>query len=490
MAVTKLMNIKSSSHGKYRHLYNSINYILNPEKTDGGVLIGGNAGSEVQEIYQTFLNTKQDWDKTEGRQGYHFVISWKPGEIKEELAQTITNEFCETYLGDHYDFVYAIHNDQGHMHAHIVFNSVDRMTGYKYRYEKGDWEKYIQPVTDKICEKHGISRLEYDKDNRVGKSYAERYAEKEGKLTWSKIIRSDIDYMISCSDNWQDFLQQMKSIGYTFPRSGVKKGVGEYLTFSAPGGHRKRSDRLGQGYRVAEIKERIMKKEKIADYPQAFYSVPVKTYRSSKLKNKGNLSNYQIKFVKNYLRSSTYYQRKNPYSVNQFVVRKNLFQIEQLRRDCVYLLRNNIRNHSELDTRYRIISEAEKDYRKGMDSVKLLSEDEVYKEYVDLQKKIKKSRELPDDEFEKIQDRLEALEKDLPLGVSEKYQESMKKTDMIGQIRQEKRIIRHIKRTTDVDRMRMVKPSTEARKRISPKKPAGELNKANVLKKTVDHKRI
>ena len=41
MAVTKLMNIKSSPHGVGRHLYNSIRYIINPEKTKDGLLVGG-----------------------------------------------------------------------------------------------------------------------------------------------------------------------------------------------------------------------------------------------------------------------------------------------------------------------------------------------------------------------------------------------------------------------------------------------------------------
>ena len=75
------------------------------------------------------------------------------------------NDFCEEYLGEDYDYVFSIHTDQKHMHGHIVFNSVNRMSGYKYRYEKKDWEKYIQPLTDRICEKYGLPPLAYDKNN-------------------------------------------------------------------------------------------------------------------------------------------------------------------------------------------------------------------------------------------------------------------------------------------------------------------------------------
>ena len=71
------------------------------------------------------------------------------------------------------------------------------MSGYKYRYENGDWEKYIQPITNKICEKYGLPPLEFDAETRKGKSYAQWQADKKGAPTWKKIIRADIDYIIS-----------------------------------------------------------------------------------------------------------------------------------------------------------------------------------------------------------------------------------------------------------------------------------------------------
>ena len=84
------------------------------------------------------------------------------GEASEETAYQVIKEFCEEYLGDDFDYVFSIHNDQKHMHGHIVFNSVNRMSGYKYRYENGDWEKFIQPITDRICERHGLPPLEFE----------------------------------------------------------------------------------------------------------------------------------------------------------------------------------------------------------------------------------------------------------------------------------------------------------------------------------------
>lgn len=72
--------------GGSRHLNNSIQYIMNPKKTEDGKLIGGNAGMTPKEVYQTMMDTKSDWEKLDGRQGYHYVISFKPGEASEETA--------------------------------------------------------------------------------------------------------------------------------------------------------------------------------------------------------------------------------------------------------------------------------------------------------------------------------------------------------------------------------------------------------------------
>lgn len=67
--------------------------------------MGGNAGYDSGEILKTFLDTKELFGKKNGRQGYHFVISFAPGEVTADEAYQITREFCEKYLGDSYDHV-------------------------------------------------------------------------------------------------------------------------------------------------------------------------------------------------------------------------------------------------------------------------------------------------------------------------------------------------------------------------------------------------
>ena len=65
MAITKLSNIGTPQGGGAAHLKNCISYILNSDKTEG--LVGGNAGTTPQEVYQVMMDTKQEWEKENNR---------------------------------------------------------------------------------------------------------------------------------------------------------------------------------------------------------------------------------------------------------------------------------------------------------------------------------------------------------------------------------------------------------------------------------------
>lgn len=284
MATTILKNIKEAAKGRpSQHLINSIKYIMNPDKTEGGLWVGSNAGVTPDEIYDCMMSTKKEYGKENGRQGYHYVISFPPGACDEATCFKVGKEFCEAYFGDGYEYVFAVHNDHEHMHCHIVFNSVGRMDGSKYRYVNGDWEKYIQPVTDKITEKYGLGRLEYDKSSkRKGKSYAEHSAGKADKFTWKKIIRLDIDMAVSVSNNLHEYFEEMRRMGYDI-RIGQSEKHGDYISYHHPamkevdGKTSKRARRdynLGPGYTFADIKRRIMQPDKDIIPPDDFFVIP------------------------------------------------------------------------------------------------------------------------------------------------------------------------------------------------------------------------
>ena len=67
-------------------------------------------------------DTKEYFGKDKGRQCYHIIISYKPGEVTPELTLQIAEEFARENLSD-YEVVMAVHTDKRHIHSHIVFSA-------------------------------------------------------------------------------------------------------------------------------------------------------------------------------------------------------------------------------------------------------------------------------------------------------------------------------------------------------------------------------
>ena len=113
MAITKIL---------YRNggLAQAIQYITNPDKTDQCVLVD-HFNCDPGFAYQQMMNTKRRFHKTDGRQCYHIIQSFKPDEITQELAHEIAKQFAAEHLSG-YEAVIATHVDKAHIHSHIVFN--------------------------------------------------------------------------------------------------------------------------------------------------------------------------------------------------------------------------------------------------------------------------------------------------------------------------------------------------------------------------------
>ena len=354
-----MKNIKSAKRGnRSAHLKNSIDYILNPAKTEDGLWIGSNCGTNKTEIYDAMMQTKQEYGKEWGRQGYHFVVSFPPGECDEETAYKVGKEFCEELLKE-YDYCFSVHNDHAHMHIHVVFNSVNRISGYKYRYVDGDWERLIQPVTDRLCEKYGLSKLEYEKDTeRVGKSYTEHMAQKDKKPTWVTIIRQDIDYAESQAKDISEYYRILEGMGYSLQEGYSRKRQASYVSYHAPGMERARRDyRLGEDYTISAIRKRIIDKA---------YDEDVKRISDAARKARSGSTifpDYNLDIAR--LGSSYILQINMIFRVNQATgylglklgqqeqirVRRDLIQIDRYREEANYLLDNNIRTPEEVQER-------------------------------------------------------------------------------------------------------------------------------------------
>lgn len=205
------MNIGAGKKGKItNHLKHALDYIMNESKTERGVLVGG-WNCVPKFAFEQMVGTKELYGKMGGRQGYHFVISCPPGEGTPEQLLELMREFAQKFLGDDYEAVYSVHSDKEHCHGHLVFNSVNMNTGKKYEYKKGDWKHQIQPITNQLCEKYGLSIMpaEYSKDpvNMNRKQW-------EKERSWGEFIEADVKYCRGVADDYEHFLYLLEELGY------------------------------------------------------------------------------------------------------------------------------------------------------------------------------------------------------------------------------------------------------------------------------------
>ena len=211
MAITKMMHMKASSKARIDiHLEHSINYILQPKKLGEANLAGGiNCLPEM--AYRQMKATKQMFGKTGGRQGYHFVISLKPGEGTPEIMYDIAMRFAEKAFAGEYEAVVAVHTDREHLHAHIIINSVNMVTGYKFQCRDGDWKYKFQPITNKLCEEYGlhITPAEYSKEP---KNMARPQWERE--QAFSKWIKQDALFCAISAENMEHFIFLLEKLGF------------------------------------------------------------------------------------------------------------------------------------------------------------------------------------------------------------------------------------------------------------------------------------
>ena len=142
MAISKILHMKDSGNSFHaRHLKRALDYVMNPEKTQGGRLVGA-INCQADMAFEQMMDTKKQFGKIDKRQGYHIILSFKEDEVEPDRAFEITQKFVAEYLGDAYEAVFVVHDNTDHVHSHIVFNSVSFVDGKKYRYT----DNYVNPL--------------------------------------------------------------------------------------------------------------------------------------------------------------------------------------------------------------------------------------------------------------------------------------------------------------------------------------------------------
>lgn len=341
MAISKILHMKDSGNSFHaRHLKRALDYVMNPEKTQRGRLVGA-INCQADMAFEQMMDTKKQFGKTDKRQGYHIILSFKEDEVEPDRAFEITQKFVAEYLGDAYEAVFVVHDNTDHVHSHIVFNSVSFVDGKKYRYEKGDWAKYIQPITNKLCQEYGLSIIDVEDGSKEKKheNYKDWSEYREGSFVWADMIKRDLDACILQANDFSGFLELLSEKGYE-----VKQG--KYLAVRPQGMTRfRRCKTLGENYSQEAIVERIAK-EDLSFYQSqneekqaAIVKCYVKRYHRAKM------SGLQKRYYAKLYRIGKL--KKKPYS-QVWKYRDDIRKMHKLQEQYLFLVRHKIESAEEL----------------------------------------------------------------------------------------------------------------------------------------------
>lgn len=339
MAISKILYIGDCGSGYAgKHLKQSLDYIAEEHKTGKGKWVSS-VNCQVDSAYEQMRQTKVQFGKTDQRQGYHMIISFVEGEVGAQTAFEVIGKFVKEYLEQDYEAIYSVHDNTDHVHGHIIFNSVSFRTGRKYRYEKGDWAKKIQPITNRLCEEYGLSTIEISDDRaRSSENYKEWNDFRDGKFVWADMIKRDIDACIMQAATYESFLSMLSEMGYEI--KNAYRSEGKYLAIKPMGLTRfRRCKSLGENYTEERICERI-ETENLSTYRKLSKEQEPKIVRCRvKRYKRAKLSGVQKKYFARLYRLGLL--KKRPYS-QVWKYRDDIRKMQKLQEEYLFLVRHDV----------------------------------------------------------------------------------------------------------------------------------------------------
>ena len=330
MAITKVLHMSADFENVVSsHLDNAIDYILQ-EKKLGKLHLSGGINCMTSGTYEQMMATKKMFGKTGGRQGYHFILSLKPGEGTPQQMYEIAMKFAERAFHNEYEAVVAVHTDTEKIHAHIVLNSVNMVTGYKFQYKKGDWKRIYQLITNELCAEYGLSIVpaEYSKEpSNVPRN------EFQKNMKFHDLIREECECLLALSEDTAHFIWLLRRLGYE-----VKEGV--HIAVKVPGMKRfARLDTIDKRYARDNLEQNIAEAQgKKVDFP-------VRTINVDKYHAYGSTS-YQKRY---------YYQIRGIRVVEKYrfgykaaKYYKDIMLLQKLQEEYLFLCDNHIHSFEDL----------------------------------------------------------------------------------------------------------------------------------------------
>ena len=184
---------------------------------------GINCNKNYKKVAYEFFETKDFFDKTDGRQYRHYIQSFSPNEVTKEKVLEIAIKWAEKSFPNHEVFI-AVHDDKEHLHSHFIVNTVNFETGKKL-HETIDNLHFKKELNDEICKSYGIDNKEMIKQKGEVISYDKnKYQIIKKGADITKLAENVIKNM-QTSTSKENFISNMEKDGYVTEWEENKKHV-------------------------------------------------------------------------------------------------------------------------------------------------------------------------------------------------------------------------------------------------------------------------
>lgn len=403
----------------HKTLDDLLDYIMDEEKTDGGLLITGlNCHPDTSKI--EFKNTLDKYGNKGNRVGYHLVQSFcLDDDITPQQAHEIGVRLCKE-LYPNFQTVVTTHIDRGHIHNHIAINSVS-LDGRKLNDRLSDKKEGLyayKQKSDEIAAEYGCYimpkfKLDYKKA-RKDMYYAYRHQ------TWRQKIVEDMKQLKLECNSMNEFITKLFDLGYD-----VK--YGKYISVKPQGKERfVRLKTLGE-----EFSEDNLRLFFQGSHPDYYYHF-----------KKYSETDYNQKYVEYYRELQIALELTSSVAIQggelpkfQKTRRKAEIQAEKVQAVLALIERKNIQSFSDLDMLikdcrnkiHRANIEVRKYEREHKDAVELIEKAQTFLQmkkeydYATFYKSIDEEYEMP----EEIQ-LFENLKKELNISTEQEAKEIIK----------------------------------------------------------------
>ena len=258
MAYVKINPVKSAEH-----LTNAIDYISKEYKTNNQIL--------VDSFHCSLLIAERDFAAIRNRAmkkgnniAWHLKQSFAPEDnVTPEQALELGKELMKRMYPNH-QYIIATYIDRGHIHNHILINSVNFEDYHKLHSNKNTLNE-LRSIGDDICRENGLVVIEKD------------------SLNHKQRLKENIDKAIEKATDFDDFIALMQESGYNV------KLDGKHLAFKDEKMQRfMRSSSISIDYKPSIIKHRISTEKENITGSRTIYDDKL-SYRSARKKMKAEI---------------------------------------------------------------------------------------------------------------------------------------------------------------------------------------------------------